>query len=73
MWGHTDVLPSLPSSTLPVSLSAAETGRRESSSQLSSEVKKILMALEEGGDVLIPGEKATAWKRNRDGVLERRR
>ena len=41
------------------SFSAAEISKGESSAQLSTEVKKILI-LEEGDDFLIPGEKTTA-------------
>lgn len=44
------------------SFSAAEISKRESGAQLSTEVKKILI-LEEGDDILIPGEKTTAWKK----------
>lgn len=42
--------------------SADEISKRESNVQLSTEVKKILI-LEEGDDILIPGEKTTAWKK----------
>lgn len=41
------------------SFSDAEISKGESSAQLSTEVKKILI-LEEGDDFLIPGEKTTA-------------
>ena len=44
------------------SFSAAEISKRQSSLQLSTEVKKMLI-LEEGDDILIPGEKTPAWKK----------
>ena len=44
------------------SFSAAEISKRQSSVQLSTEVKNILI-LEEGDYILIPGEKTTAWKK----------
>lgn len=44
------------------SFSAAEISKRQSSLQLSTEVKKMLI-LEGGDDILIPGEKTTAWKK----------